>query len=148
MAMIESTIKDLEITPIDMAKYSIENNYCDNDISTEFFNNVIKEDKYKLNLQKFTGDEISKVKRLLSDAKHMAIALMREGDFTTEGHYLVLYGIETIDGVNYFNALDSNQNNKNYKDNGNIIWNNPKDGFLKVKTSLFLEQCIQYWIYN
>lgn len=78
----------------------------------------------------------------------MAVALMREGDFTTEGHYLVLYGIETIDGINYFNVLDSNKNNDNYKNNGNIIYNNPKDGFIKVKSSLFLVQCIEYWVYS
>ena len=33
-------------------------------------------------------------------------------------------------------------------DNGNIIYNNPKDGFIKVKSSLFLEQCIQFWVYS
>lgn len=148
MAMIQSTMKELEVTPIDMAKYSIDNGYCNNDTSIEFFERIAKDESYKLNLEKFNGDEITKVKRLLSDGKHIAVALMRPGDFTTEGHYLVLYGIETIDGINYFNALDSNMDNKNYKDNGNIIYNNPKDGFIKVKSSLFLEQCIQFWIYS
>lgn len=148
MAMIQSTMKELEVTPIDMAKYSIDNGYCNNDTSIEFFEGIAKDESYKLNLEKFNVDEITKVKRLLSDGKHIAVALMRPGDFTTEGHYLVLYGIETIDGINYFNALDSNMDNKNYKDNGNIIYNNPKDGFIKVKSSLFLEQCIQFWIYS
>lgn len=148
MAMIQSTMKENNITPIDMANYSIENGYCNNNTEVEFFDEVIKDDRYKLNLDKFSGDEISKVKRLLSDGKHMAVALMRAGDFTTEGHYLVLYGIETIDGINYFNVLDSNKDNNNYKNNGNIIYNSPKDGFIKVKASLFLEQCIEYWVYN
>lgn len=148
MAMIQSTMKELEVTPIDMAKYSIDNGYCNNDTSIEFFEGIAKDESYKLNLEKFNVDEITKVKRLLSDGKHIAVALMRPGDFTTEGHYLVLYGIETIDGINYFNALDSNMDNKNYKDNGKIIYNNPKDGFIKVKSSLFLEQCIQFWIYS
>lgn len=148
MAMIQSTIKEVNISPIKMAKYSIENGYCNNNTEVEFFDEVVKEKEYKLDIQKFSGNEVTKVKRLLSDGKHIAVALMRPGDFTTEGHYLVLYGIETIDGINYFNALDSNMDNKNYKDNGNIIYNNPKDGFIKVKSSLFLEQCIQFWIYS
>jgi len=146
--MIQSTIKEKEITPIEMAEYSIKNGYCNNNTEVEFFDNVVKDERYKLNVEKFNSDEISKVKRLLSDGKHMAVALMREGDFTTEGHYLVLYGIETINGINYFNALDSNKDNNNYIDNGNIIYNNPKDGFIKVKSSLFLEQCIQFWVYS
>lgn len=148
MAMIQSTMKELDINPIEMAEYSIENGYCDNNTTTEFFDEVVKDERYKLNVQKFNCDDISKVKRLLNGGKHIAVALMRPGDFTTEGHYLVLYGIETINGINYFNALDSNKDNKNYKDNGNIIYNTPRDGFIKVKSSLFLEQCIQYWVYS
>lgn len=148
MAMIQSTIKEKEITPIEMAEYSIKNGYCNNNTEVEFFDNVVKDERYKLNVEKFNSDEISKVKRLVSDGKHIAVALMRQGDFTTEGHYLVLYGIETINGINYFNALDSNKDNNNYKDNENIIYNNPKDGFIKVKSSLFLEQCIQFWVYS
>ena len=50
--------------------------------------------------------------------------------------------------INYFNALDSNKDNSNYKDNEDIIYNNPKDGFIKVKSSLFLHQCIEHWIYS
>lgn len=148
MAMIQSTMKGLDINPIEMAEYSIENGHCDNNTTIEFFDEVIKDERYKLNLQKLNGDDISKVKRLLSDGKHIAVALMRPGDFTTEGHYLVLYGIETINGINYFNALDSNKDNKNYTDNGNIIYNTPRDGFIKVKSGLFLEQAIQYWVYS
>ncbi|MGV2644048.1 hypothetical protein GNF86_22035, partial [Clostridium perfringens] len=127
MAMIESTMKDKGITPIEMAEFTIENGYCNNNTEVEFFDNVVKDERYKLNVEKFNSDEISKVKRLVSDGKHIAVALMRPGDFTTEGHYLVLYGIETINGVNYFNTLDSNKDNKNYKNNGNIIYSNPKD---------------------
>ncbi len=137
MAMIQATMNELEVTPIDMAKYSIEKDYCNNDTSIEFFDEVAKDERYKLNLEKFDGNEITKVKRLLSDGKHIAVALMRPGDFTTEGHYIVLYGIETINGINYFNALDSNKDNNNYSDSGNIIYNKPKDGFIKVKSSLF-----------
>lgn len=148
MAMIQATMNELEVTPIDMAKYSIEKDYCNNDTSIEFFDEVAKDERYKLNLEKFDGNEITKVKRLLSDGKHIAVALMRPGDFTTEGHYLVLYGIETINGINYFNALDSNKDNNNYSDSGNIIYNKPKDGFIKVKSSLFLEQCIQFFVYS
>ncbi|MDU2155629.1 C39 family peptidase, partial [Clostridium sp.] len=148
MAMIQATMNELEVTPIDMAKYSIEKDYCNNDTSIEFFDEVAKDERYKLNLEKFDGNEITKVKRLLSDGKHIAVALMRPGDFTTEGHYIVLYGIETINGINYFNALDSNKDNNNYSDSGNIIYNKPKDGFIKVKSSLFLEQCIQFWVYS
>ncbi|MDZ7543020.1 hypothetical protein GNF83_17910, partial [Clostridium perfringens] len=148
MAMIESTMKDRAITPIEMAEFSIENEYCNNNTEIEFFDNVVKDERYKLNLEKFNEDEILKVKRLVSDGKHIAVALMRQGDFTTEGHYLVLYGVETINGVNYFNTLDSNKDNKNYKNNGNIIYSNPKDEIIKVKSSLFLEQCIEYWVYS
>lgn len=148
MAIIESTIKEKYITPIELADYSIENDYCNNNTEVEFFEEIVKEDKYKLNVEKFDGNEIAKVKNLISEGKHMAIALMRPGHFTKEGHYLVIYGIETISGVNYFKILDPNKNNKNYIDDGNIIYNNPKDGYVKVKTSLILEQAINYWVYK
>ncbi|MDV4150322.1 O-antigen ligase family protein [Clostridium sp. AL.422] len=148
MAMIQSTIKEVDINPIELAKYSIENEYCNNNTEIEFFDEVVKEPQYKLNVQKFERNELTKIKRLVSDGQHMVVALMRTGSFTTEGHYLVLYGIETINGVNYFNVLDSNKDNKNYKDNENIIHNTPKDGFIKVKSSLFLEEAIEYWVYN
>lgn len=148
MAMIQSTIKEIDISPIEMAKYSIENGYCNNNTEIEFFDEVVKESPYKLDVQKFEGNELTKIKRLVSDGEHMAIALMKPGSFTTEGHYLVLYGIETINGINYFNVLDSNKDNKNYKDNENIIYNTPRDGFIKVKSSVFLEEAIEYWVYN
>ncbi len=148
MAMIQSTIKEADINPIEMAKYSIENGYCNNNTEVEFFDEVVKETPYKLEVQKFNGNELTKIKRLVSDGEHMAIALMKPGSFTTEGHYLVIYGIETIDGVNYFNVLDSNKDNPNYKDNENIIYNTPKDGIIKVKASLFLEEAIEYWVYS
>ncbi|MFU7515554.1 O-antigen ligase family protein [Clostridium sp. HCS.1] len=148
MAMIQSTIKEEDINPVEMAKYSIENGYCNNNTEVEFFDEVVKESPYKLDVQKFEGNELTKIKRLVSDGKHMAIALMRPGSFTTEGHYLVIYGIDTIDGVNYFNVLDSNKDNDNYKDNENIIYNTPRDGFIKVKSSVFLEEAIEYWVYS
>ena len=148
MAIIQSTMKEKDITPIEMAEYSIENNYCNNNTEVEFFEEVVKEEKYKLNIEKFDNNEIVDVKKLIADEKHMAIALMRQGDFTREGHYLVIYGVETINGVNYFNILDPNKDNKNYSDNGDIIFNNPKDGYLKVKASLILEQSINYWVYS
>lgn len=148
MAMIQSTIKEADINPVEMAKYSIENGYCNNNTEVEFFDEVVKEESYKLEIQKFNGDDLTKIKRLVSDGKHMAIALMRPGSFTTEGHYLVIYGIDTIDGVNYFNVLDSNKDNDNYKDNENIIYNTSRDGFIKVKSSVFLEEAIEYWVYS
>ncbi len=148
MAMIQSTIKDVDISPIEMAKYSIENGYCNNNTEVEFFDEVVKYEPYKLETQKFNGDDLAKIKRLVSDGEHMAIALMRPGIFTTEGHYLVIYGIETINGVNYFKVLDSNKDNKNYRDNENIIYNIPRDGIIKVKSSVFLEEAIEYWVYS
>ncbi|MDU5105825.1 O-antigen ligase family protein [Clostridium sp.] len=148
MAMIQSTIKEEDINPVEMAKYSIENGYCNNNTEVEFFDEVVKEESYKLEIQKFNGDDLTKIKRLVSDRKHMAIALMRPGSFTTEGHYLVIYGMDTIDGVNYFNVLDSNKDNDNYKDNENIIYNTSRDGFIKVKSSVFLEEAIEYWVYS
>lgn len=148
MAMIQSTIKDIDISPIEMAKYSIENGYCNNNTEVEFFDEVVKAKEYKLDVQKFNGEDLAKIKRLVSDGEHMAIALMRPGSFITEGHYLVIYGIETINGVNYFNVLDSNKDNKNYRDNENIIYNTPRDGIIKVKSSVFLEEAIEYWVYR
>ena len=56
--------------------------------------------------------------------------------------------VETINGDNYFNILDCNKNNKNYMDDGTVIYNNPKDGTLKAKTSIFTQECDEYWVYS
>ncbi|GAA0083744.1 hypothetical protein UT300007_01830 [Clostridium sp. CTA-7] len=148
MAIVQATLNNSNITPIEMVNYSLENGYCENGTKREFFTDVVKEEKYKLNLEKYSSTEISKVKRLLSDGNHVAIAIMKPGNFTKEGHYIVLNGIETIDGYNYFNVVDCNKNNDNYKNNGNLIVSEPKNGIVKARTNIFQKECDEYWVYS
>ncbi|NKF06663.1 O-antigen ligase family protein [Clostridium gasigenes] len=148
MAIVQSTMRKKEITPIELAEYSMKNGYCNNNTTREFFTDITKDHKYSLKVSKFDSSDLSKVKRVLSDGKHMAVAIMKPGHFTREGHYIVLYGVETINGDNYFNILDCNKNNKNYMDDGTVIYNNPKDGTLKAKTSIFTQECDEYWVYS
>ena len=148
MAMVLSTLKDRTIDPVELANYSIENGYCEGYTKRQFFSDIINEEKYKLGLTRVSGEETEVLKELLSDGKHMAIAIMKPGHFTKEGHYIVIYGVEEIDGENYFKIMDPNMDNENYGNDGQVLYNHKKNGKVKASEFIFKNECDEYWIYS
>ena len=148
MAMVLSTLKDSTIDPVELANYSMENGYCEGYTKRQFFSDIINEEKYRLELTRVLGEETEVLKDLLSDGKHMAIAIMKPGHFTKEGHYVVIYGIEEIDGENYFKIMDPNMDNDNYGDDGQVLYNHKKNGKVKASEFILKNECDEYWIYN
>ena len=78
----------------------------------------------------------------------MAIAIMGPGHFTKCGHYIVLSGIETIDGKNYFDVVDPHRVNSNYSNDKNMIDSNKNDGFVKAAANIFTRECQEYWVFS
>lgn len=78
----------------------------------------------------------------------MAIAIMKPGHFTKEGHYIVIYGVEEIDGENYFKIMDPNMDNENYGNDGQVLYNHKKNGKVKASEFIFKNECDEYWIYS
>ncbi|WLF69132.1 peptidoglycan-binding protein [Clostridium septicum] len=148
MAIVESTMKRNGVNPIELANYSLNNGFCYNGTSRNFFVNVSTEDKYSLNCMRLQPSEIQTVKSLLSDGRHMAIAIMGPGHFTKCGHYIVLSGIETIDGKNYFDVVDPHRVNSNYSNDKNMIDSNKNDGFVKAAANIFTRECQEYWVFS
>ena len=142
MAMVLSTLKDRTIDPVELANYSIENGYCEGYTKRQFFSDIINEEKYKLGLTRVSGEETEVLKELLSDGKHMAIAIMKPGHFT------VIYGVEEIDGENYFKIMDPNMDNENYGNDGQVLYNHKKNGKVKASEFIFKNECDEYWIYS
>lgn len=148
MAMVLSSLKDSSIDPIELANYSIENGYCEGYTKRQFFSDIINEEKYSLELTRVRGEETEALKDLLSDGKHMAIAIMKPGHFTKEGHYIVLYGVEKMDGEDYFKIMDPNMDNENYGNDGQVLYGHNRNGKVKASELIFKNECDEYWIYS
>ena len=141
-------MKQNGVAPVELSRYAIANGYCYGGTSRSFFSEVTREGKYSLNTKRLPGSEIQTVKRLLSDGKHMAIAIMKSGHFTKGGHYIVLSGVDTMGGVNYFNVLDPHRDNTNYGTDGSIIDDIKNDGRVKARAGIFLNEADEYWVYS
>lgn len=148
MAIVQSTMRGNGVDPVELATYAINKGYCQGYTPRNFFAPVVQEERYKLNCIRIGKGGLETVKKLLSDGNHMAIAIMTPGHFTSGGHYITLYGVETINGYNYFDVMDPNQYNKNYTNDGTMIYNSSKDGFVKARTSIFANECDEYWVYS
>lgn len=148
MAMVLATMKDKSIDPVELAIYSMENGYCEGYTKRTFFNDIVKEEKYELELNRLLGYETEELKSLLRDGKHLAIAIMKPGHFTKEGHYVVLYGVEDINGEDYFKILDPHMDNENYGDDAQVIYNDNKNGRVKASEVILQNEADEYWIYS
>lgn len=148
MAMILATMKDKNINPIELANFSMENGYCEGYTTRQFFTDIVNKEEYSLNLTRLYGYETENLKNLLSDGKHMAIAIMKPGHFTKEGHYVVVYGFEEINGQDYFKVMDPHKDNDNYGNDGQVIYNDLKNGRVKASELLFQNESDEYWIYS
>lgn len=148
MAMVLSTLKNKSIDPIELANYSINNGYCAGYTKRQFFSDIINEEKYNLELTRTIGEDTETLKKLLSDGKNMAVAIMKPGYFTKEGHYIVVYGVEKIDGQDYFKVMDPNMDNENYGNDGQVLYSKNRTGKVKASELVFKNECDEYWIYS
>ena len=78
----------------------------------------------------------------------MAVVSCGRGLWTTGGHYIVVYGVEEIDGENYFKIMDPNMDNDNYGNDGQVLYNHKKNGNVKASEFIFKNECDEYWIYS
>ena len=98
MAMVVSTLRPENVTPIDMANFCTESGYWANRQGSylSIVNGVA--DAYSLTCTSLPPAELNHddFKARLNSG-HLAVALMRKGHFTTSGHFIVLRGT-TADG--------------------------------------------------
>jgi len=113
-----------------------------------FFADSVTQKEYQLNCIRLQKGDIQRVKTLLSDGKHMAVAIMGPSHFTMGGHYIVLSGVTTNNGYNYFEVLDPHKNNQNYTNDGTMIYDAQKNGKVIARTSIFAAECQEYWVYS
>ena len=98
MAMVVSTLRPENVTPIDMANFCTESGYWANRQGSylSIVNGVA--DAYSLTCTSLPPAELNHDDfKARLDSGHLAVALMRKGHFTTSGHFIVLRGT-TADG--------------------------------------------------
>jgi hypothetical protein len=91
MAMVVASFKDSSITPVEAAKWAVDNGYRaegDGTYRTYMINGA---KHYGLNVEAIGNDGVKLVEAL--KAGKLAIAIMAPGHFTKYGHYLVLRGV-------------------------------------------------------
>lgn len=147
MAMILSTVKQREILPTETAVWAMENGLAPGYTTRPFFSEVVKEEKWKLDLIHYGGGEhADEVKKLLSDGQHIAAAIMVTGHFTKDGHYIVLYGVTKRNGRDYFYVMDPNSENDRYGTDESVIFT--EKGHVLADCRLFENECEEYWVYG
>lgn len=96
LAIVVSTLTGQNITPVDTAKWSVNNGHrCEGNGS---YHSLIPKgaEHYGLKVEKLGRSSAKELARHLSSGK-LVIAIMAKGHFTTGGHFIVLRGI-TSDG--------------------------------------------------
>lgn len=96
MAIVITTLLGVEHTPMELAQWSVENGYrCEGNGSYHsLIPNAAKE--YGLACEGVGKEEVDKIVEALTSGK-LVVAIMGEGTFTSNGHFIVLRGI-TSDG--------------------------------------------------
>jgi hypothetical protein len=147
-AMVASTLLNREITPVETADLAEKNNFrksSGTDIS--FFTFAAKyygiEEPETLN-----GNDTEKLIKLLSDKKHIAIALMKKGNFTKQGHYIVILSWEKIKDKIFFSINDPVLKNKNYNDANNLIIPKLTQGKVKATDTILKKEAVNYVVFK
>ena len=153
MSIVASTFLEKSINVLNMAKYSLKNGFRKSSGTSDgLFRSAAN--YYGVNATyKYYGQmELKNIKKKLADGNHLVIALMKAGHFTEGGHYIVLTGVDTIAGQNYFTVYDPNAPNPNFARFGNkgvrIIQNNHKGTRVKASTKIFANQCKGYYVFK
>ena len=81
---------DKSATPYQLAKYSENNGYYVEGIGTSWALMSDAVTDYGIRTHQISADEVIMKEELKKG--HMLICSMREGDFTSEGHFIVIYG--------------------------------------------------------
>ena len=129
MSMVYSGLMhSKEMSPADMAEYCMEHNYYDSESGTSWTMMTTGAENLGLDAEKIVVSENS-IKTELEQG-HPVICSMEPGDFTSEGHFIVLAGIT---------------------DKGKLIINDPNSNARSEKSWKFskvLEQTKAAWAYS
>lgn len=118
MSMVIATLADPNVTPATMADYSMEHGCINSDYDTTFDLFDGNDNAAKTYGIDFTStSDVHKLRYLLSDGKHVAVASMGMGHFTSGGHLITLMGVTKVNGKDMFIVYDPNTNNGNYSKN-------------------------------
>ena len=125
-AMVLATFKDSNITPLGVAKIIVDNGYrtYDNGVDWSWFPFMAQH--YGLSMKQTASiDEVTEALRNNS----LVVASMGPGYFTTFGHYIMLWGLDEV--------------------NGQILVNDPNSTVrIKASYDIFRQQAAQYFIFN
>lgn len=149
MSMIISNMTSSNVTPYDMSVFAL-NNDCrtyDSGTSSDMFYKAAA--RYGLSCVGYAKGALKQIKNILATGTNMVIASMNPGHFTSGGHYIVLQGIRTINGENYFEVLDPNWPNPNYSKNSDGKIEILSMGRVLASTSIFAQECGNgYWVFS
>jgi hypothetical protein len=150
MAMVLTSLTSNNVHPPELCSYSVRNNFrtISEGTSWDFFPSASK--KYGINCSTLTKTDFSEIKKSLKTGSYMAVASMREGYFTNGGHYIVLYGIETLNGEIFIKVLDPNKNNRSYNKgrNGVLIDKVKNDGKVSVREDILKDEAKGFWLFT
>ena len=109
MAMIISTLTDKKVTPIETAKYSLDNGYRTNGgTSTDFITAIATE--HGIKTETLTLDQES-ITNALSQSKPI-LMIVGPGNFTSRNHYIILTGISEDGKVTIADPLSLEKSNQ------------------------------------
>jgi len=130
MAMVVATLKDRAITPEEPAAYAVAHNMKDDDVGTywSFFCSYAKTIGLGCEQVDCSNSKISYIKSKINGGS-LGVAVMGPGQWTSAGHFIA---VNSFDG-DYVWAHDPN-----YKTGKEA----------KQKTSQFLNECNQFWIFT
>ena len=119
LAMVYAGItKDTAMTPADIAEYCSNNNYYSDDTGTSWTLMTEGAKDFELSVKKVSLNAVS-IKAELKQKRPM-ICSMSPGDFTTQGHFIVIKGIDSK-GKLLINDPNSIANSKKRWSIGRII---------------------------
>ncbi|MFU1798457.1 C39 family peptidase [Paenibacillus azoreducens] len=144
-AMAISSLIGQTVLPTTAAAYALNNGYrtIDTGTSWDFFASIAK--NYGVACKQ--TDSLREIKKALSDGK-IVIASMDKGNFTGDGHYILLVGISNKNGETWINVFDPNHSNTKYGTDGLIDQGIKNDGKVSAKEIVFVKQAKQYWIFS
>jgi len=144
-AMAISSLTGQAVLPTTAVTYALVNGYrtVNSGTSWAYYASIAK--KYGLSCTQ-TGS-LADVKNALAAGK-LVIASMGKGNFTGGGHFILLVGIITTNGVTWIDVFDPNHDNTKYGNDGQIEQGIKNDGKVSAKDSVFTKQAKQYWIFD
>ncbi|HWP97449.1 MAG TPA: C39 family peptidase [Syntrophomonadaceae bacterium] len=144
MAMVVSTLTGKTVEPPTLCDYALDNGYRTFNQGTahSFFGAAAGQ----YGLECTQTNSLDQVKAALGDGKHMVVAAMKPGHFTSEGHFIVMYGAENNNGANWYDVLDPNMDNRRYGQDGLVMDGTKNDGRVMAKDSVFRSEASTYFI--